>query len=285
MRETRFIAFNFGSDDLPKAREILHRFGLSGVADLKTEGPVTGYGSVRLDATDPRLNLFLDELRKAGQNPRPRADRVYTRAELGRFPWLRMIVATAGLMGGAKVGQPYDQANTCPKCGSRAAPIPPLIADLSRMGKKKLDATAHDGLLVVTSGLASAITEAGLSGAEFLPVRRRSQGHPDPDVLWMRLTFEWPPMQSTSIFEADIPCSVSGRAGHFDSWSQASEFHYRSVPTRVTDFGHTWEHWGVWKNSQVGGARHVIVSQEARQGLLAQKAHRLRNEPIWIDER
>lgn len=58
----------------------------------------------------------------------------------------------------------------------RAVPTPPLLADLGRMGKKKLDMTAHDGHLVISTDLAVAIDEGQLTGVELQPVRRSRSG-------------------------------------------------------------------------------------------------------------
>jgi hypothetical protein len=91
---------------------------------LDTEGPQAGLGNVTLDVMDPRLDMLLEELRKAGQDPHPRADRLYTSRELDDFPWIMMVVATAGLSGGVNLRQPYDRTYACPTCGADATPTP-----------------------------------------------------------------------------------------------------------------------------------------------------------------
>jgi hypothetical protein len=133
------------------------------------------------------------------------------------------------------------------------------------MGKKQLDATAHEGLLVVTDVLAATISKAGLTGGEFLPARRPSQEEPDPNYHWMKIAYEWPPMEPDSVLEVENLCPTCRRAGHFHSYQRVTEFHYDSVPDDARDFGHTWEYLDVWENTRVGGRRQVIVSQAARQ--------------------
>lgn len=289
MKETRFVTFSFGEAGVPRGRELLLKLGLSAVAEFETEGPLAGYGSVTLEVADPRLELLLEELRNAGQDPHPRADRVYSNKELDAFPWLTMTASTAGLAGGVTFGQPYDLSHACPTCGAGATPILPLIADLSRMGKKQIDATAHEDFLVVTRTLASAIAGAGLTGVDFQPVRRPSHEEPDSNYFWMKTDFEWPPMEPDSVLDIEDRCPTCLRSGHFDSYQRVTELHFRSAPELATDFGTTWEYFGVWKSARVkrapvGGSRKVIVSRAARQFLVAQKVRRIRFDPVWIHE-
>lgn len=65
-----------------------------------------------------------------------RVDRQFTRRELARADWLQLCVATAGLSGDVNLEQEFDHRTACPKCGVGAAPVGPLLAQLSRIGKE-----------------------------------------------------------------------------------------------------------------------------------------------------
>lgn len=238
--------------------------------------------SVTLDVNDERLPRLLRELERAGEKPHPRADRTYTRKELDTLEWLNLRIATAGLSGGANFDQPYDHSKACKECGAGAKPIPPIIADLPRMGKKKIDATANDGLLIITQELGAAIETAGLTGFELLPVRRRSQTEPDPNYYWLRITSEWPTMAPDSVLAIENLCTECERAGHFDTYGEVTEYRYASVPQSANDFNQTWEYFGVWKWGRVGGARGFVVSQRVRQCFLAMKVTHVRYEPVFF---
>jgi hypothetical protein len=236
------------------------------------------------------LVLLLDELEQLGASPGVRADREYTRRELDAFDWLVLRIRTAGLSGGINLQQPYDFAAACPLCGAGAAAIPPLIADLSRMGKKAIDQTAHDGHIVVSRALADAIRNTGLTGVEFLPTRRRSQKVPDEQCFWMNVTSEWGPMSPSRIVSVDDPCPECGRSGHYDAYSEVTEFRYASFPADVPDFNRTWEYFGLWRvpahmehlkdGPNVGGARMLIVSQRVRRCFQAAKVRGVSFDPV-----
>jgi hypothetical protein len=66
---------------------------------------------------------------------------------------------TAGLLGGTNLGQEFDYASACIVCGAGAQPVPPILADLVRMGTKQLDVTAHDGLIIVARDLAERLEQ------------------------------------------------------------------------------------------------------------------------------
>lgn len=169
----------------------------------------------------------------------------------------------------------------------RAVPTPPLLADLGRMGKKKLDMTAHDGHLVISTDLAVAIDEGQLTGVELQPVRRCRSGV-DPGYRWLRVTSEWGPMAPSSVFDEDEVCPECKRSGHYDTYSEVTEFHYSLVPHKAADFNLTWEYFGFWKGPAksgrrpVGGMRHVIVSQRVRDCLRRARVRRIGYEPVYL---
>jgi hypothetical protein len=202
--------------------------------------------------------------------------------------WYLLRVTTAGLLGTVNLGQAYDRTNACPMCGAGARPVPPLIADLARMGKKAVDCTAHDGQLIATRGFADRLAAAGSSGYVERPVRSRGRERPDPAFVWLGVTAEWPPVEPGSQLEREDLCSRCGRARHFDVPGDRTRLLYRDVPETACDFNVTWEYFGVWRTPRtaaarlpVGGARYVIVSAKARELFIAHNVKHVSFETLF----
>jgi hypothetical protein len=204
--------------------------------------------------------------------------------------WYLLRVRTAGLLGTINLGQEYDRANACPTCGAGARPVPPLVADLARMGKKTIDCTAHDGRLIATRRFADVMGAAGITGFAEQPVRSRGNERPDPRFAWLDITAEWPPLAPSSELEREDQCPRCGRAGHFDLAGRPTRLVYQRVPETACDFNVTWEYFGVWrtamtaeKRQPVGGGRHLIVSARARELFLVQKVKHVSFEPLEFE--
>lgn len=87
-----------------------HDPGLHGPT-LDPEGhPCAGFCSITVPAGDGRVAALQKELATLGESASMRLDRRYSNRELDQFPWLQLVVATAGLMGGVNYRQPYDRA-------------------------------------------------------------------------------------------------------------------------------------------------------------------------------
>lgn len=292
MKETWFVSFNLGRARLPLVRALLAKAGLTEVATLAAEDhPLAGVCSVTVAAGDSRVAVLREELARHGESPSVRLDRRYSSRELDQLPWLQLIVDTFGLMGGANYRQPYDRAGACQTCGAGASPVGPLIAELSRMGKKHIDRTAHDGHIVVTRALADAVLEAGLTGIDLRPVRRDHLPNPDPGFAWLEVVSEWPPMLPSRVLAVEDLCPVCGRMGHFDPGDRPAEWHYRNVPDEPGDFNYTWERFGVWRGRPwddgyppVGGLGGVIVSQRVRQLFTRVGVRRVQYAPVYFDK-
>ncbi len=204
--------------------------------------------------------------------------------------WFRLVVRTVGLCGGVNYEQPYNYANACPTCGAGSEPVGPLIAQLSRMGKRVLDQTAHDGHLVAARGLADALVAASMTGLEIRPVRRAHVTIPDAGYCWLRLAFQWPPMAPTSRVVTEDLCPQCHRTGYFDSRGEPGEWHYSRPPDEAADFGCTWERFGIWRAKAwkagrrgVGGAGGLIVSGRARVLLESLKVRHLEYVPLVFE--
>ena len=205
-------------------------------------------------------------------------------------PWFRLVLNTVGLSGGINYRQPYDHGHACVVCGAGAVPVGPLVAELSRMGKKQLDRTAHDGHVVVTASLADALAREGLTGFELRPVRRAHLETPDTAYRWLHVAFEWPQMAPTTPFAIEDLCPRCERTGHFDVGPGPDAWHYRQAPANAADFGLTWERFGIWRSKGwepgtrgVGGQGGVIVSDRARAVLRAMRVRHLDYLPLVFE--
>jgi hypothetical protein len=289
MKEFYFISFNYGSKDIKRGKELLRKYFLEN--DPRTRyrenGMLAGLGSVYLESKDNRLGLFLAELKKDGEEPFYRIERKYSESELSSFNLLHLGIKTAGLEGGANYRQEYDYKNSCQNCGSGSTPIPPLLANLSKMGKKQIDSTAHDGCLIISEKLSEIIKENSLTGCESQPCKNKTAKQPDERYYWLQIVSEFPPMTATSIFTIDKACNVCKRSGHFNQSKKATEFHYGDLPKNITDFNLTWEYFGYWQGLSekgrrpVGGKRSVIVTQKVRQIFKKAKVRNISFEPVW----
>ncbi len=201
--------------------------------------------------------------------------------------WYLLRVRTAGLLATINLGQAYDRTNACPICGAGARPVPPLLADLARMGKKIVDRAAHDGRLIATRKFADALGAAGSTGFMEQTVRSRGSDRPHPGFVWLDVTAEWPPLAPSSQLEREDPCPRCRRAGHFDVAGGRTRFVSRDVLDSACDFNVTWEYFGVWRTAMtadrrlpVGGAQYLVVSAKARELFVAHKVKHVSFEPL-----
>ncbi|MFL5926951.1 MAG: hypothetical protein ACJ77E_08460 [Gaiellaceae bacterium] len=238
------------------------------------------------DAGDARLPDLLAALEALGETPLVRAERTWSKRDLDDCDRLLLRVKTAGLDGGVGLGQAYDRSRACGTCGAGAVPLPPLVADLPRMGRKHIDATAHDGLLVASAALADALVAEGVTGLAVEPVRSRSARYPADAHRWLRVLWEWPPCRADSVIHRDRVCAECGRSGHYDTFGAHTELRYDAVPADACDCGRSWEYWGLWQGpppgARVGGAQQVIVSQRVRATFARVGVRRIAFEPVVV---
>jgi len=203
--------------------------------------------------------------------------------------WFRLIVRTVGLLGGFNYRQGYDYSSACGVCGAGAIPEGALVAELSKMGRKQLDRTAHDGHVVVTTRLAARLVEGRITGVEVRPVRRGHRVSPDSGYRWLHIVSTWPPMAPGSAVTTDDLCPQCHRTGYFDVGPEIGEWRYSALPIDLTDFCYTWERFGYWRSKGwepglrgVGGAGGVIVSSRARALLEESGVRHLEFVPIRL---
>jgi len=209
--------------------------------------------------------------------------------ELDSYPWVVLRFDTVGLMGGVNYNQAFDLSHACPTCGAGAQPIPTLIANLNKMGRKQLDRTAHEGLFVISVEFADALRSSGLTGFTILPVQHYSAATPDPRYFWLRIISEWPRMHPRRILAIEDLCPACQRAGHFDTYERPTEFWYHAVPESACDFNLTWEYFGVWRHHlssrtfSVGGHQVPILSRRARLFLREQHTKHVAFDPVFFN--
>jgi len=212
----------------------------------------------------------------------------YTMNFLNECPWLHMRVATVGLLGGSNCYQPFDFKNACKTCGAGATPIVPIIADLNKMGKKKLDQTAHDGFTIISQDLSQQLSQTDLTGYSIEAVRHKTQSAQiSTRFAWLHVSNVWPKLDERSVLQLEDLCQQCGRAGHFDTYSRLTKLWYDHAPENANDFNQTWEYFGVWRAPgksapNVGGAQWIIVSQRARRFFLEHAVKYLQFDPIFF---
>jgi hypothetical protein len=281
MKDIWQVSFDVPTGSSVRVRRVLKACSLADIA--RAIGPLC---IVKVPAGDTRIGELKNQLGEFGITASTRVTRHFTKRDLDRASWLKCKIRTVGVSGGATCGeQEFDWTGACPECGAGAVPSPLLLVELWRMGKKKVDATAHDGHIVVTSSVAKALRKARITGFELRGVRRPHLQRPDRDYRWLHVTSTWPPMEPTRVLEVDDLCPKCRRTGHFDSAARPSEFHYSHVPTQTADINTTWERFGYWRGPGfrgpgVGGMAGVIVSQKVRQVFSEQGVRLLDYVPV-----
>lgn len=280
------IHFNVGRDGIPQARWVLRKCGVDDVADLRQDGILAGSGSLVLDDDDERLPEVVDHLRGIGAVPSVRRELLLSTEELNRLEWLDCRIATSGLEGGIGYGQDYAREGACPMCGAGAVPVPPLLANLPKMGRKHLDSTGHEGHLVVSKVLARAIVDAELTGFSLRPVEAKRTKRYDGHYAWLDITHELPRMGVCRNLKTESVCPQCERAGHYDVYDGITQYCYQEL-AGASDFNRTWEYFGDWHRrtldplNRVGGKRGLVVSQRVRSLFRSAGVKNVTYRPIW----
>jgi len=288
MQDYQYVWVN--EDSSARLRKLLNKYELLEVARedrnnrFSLDATEFGFGvHLRLPIEDQRIQRLLAALRASGKKPSTRVDREYTEAELDAAPFLEMIVATAGFYGGVDFGQAYDFTDACPRCGSGARAIAPLISEF-RMGKKDIDHLVYENHLIVSQRLAKGLR--GLTGFQLTPVRSRRR-NPEPRFSWLRIMHELAPARhDTPGWVIENRCNVCSRTGYYRDHDAPSERVYDSL-RGARDFNLTWEYCGDWQQVRsethtrpIGGRQFPIVSQRARKRLIDLGVERLQWAPV-----
>lgn len=82
-------------------------------------------------------------------------------------------------------------------------------------------------------------------------------------------------------------CPACGRAGHYDAYSQVTEFWAEAWGDPGADFNSTWEYFGRWRMNakdvrhHVGGFRLPVVSQRVRSLFKKLKVRHVSFDPVF----
>lgn len=285
------MSWNF--NDARRGERLLARCGVADEVDRYAGSASDPYRSIRISRDDPRLARLVKELaQETDDDLNPRFDREYTKAEVDQAQYVVLVVKTAGLKGSANYDeQKWYRSGACPLCGAGARPRPPVFIDASAMGKKLLDCTSHDQLVIVTTQLAERLVEAKLTGFKVRPVCGASS-KTDHRWKWLDIGFVWPRVSRPRLLYCPEPCRRCHRAGHYSDWGRPTAFVHRKFPSRVPDFSLSFEYFSRWYDRKpgdrgttgVGGGAATIISHRAREILQRLKVSKLAFEPVFTEK-
>jgi len=174
--------------------------------------------------------------------------RKYSSAELSRAPLLNLIVTEPESgEGGPRLGTQYDLGIACPRCGTGARQKSALVLDQDEVpARGEVGQTLH-GELLLSSGLAGALADAGVNGAEYWSIDLFGKGQV-PGWVQLLTLIEMPPLSAkTKGILRERPCPQCGRDGYFQSAEHPQELVYDRMDLEgalVPDVAFTWERFG-----------------------------------------
>lgn len=282
MKDFLYISHRFKNEDIPQIEKILEANNLLEIADFKRDGILAGFCSIRLPINDKRLNVFKNLVGKDKAEPFIRIDREYSKTELDNCEYLVVNIATSGLENPVD-SQSYDFRNACKECGSGLIPNEQLVISKNSMGKKLLDNTAHNQWLVFNKILAEKIEQNGFSGISFKPIKI---GRNDNDYNWGKIDNILPKLNSSSKYRKNhSPCMTCGKSGNFENFDSETRFVYdKESFSFFQDFNLSYEYFGEWKFSKMGGSQLLIISQNVRQFMIKEKVRFLAYKPIELNK-
>lgn len=280
MRDFLYISHRFKSEDISRIEKIIEANDLLEITDFKKVGILAGLCSLKLPINDKRLDVFKELTSKDNEKPIIRFDRQYSKSELDKCEYLAVSIATSGLENLVD-SQTYDYKNACKECGAGIIPNEPLIISKNSMGKKLLDNTAHNQLLIFSKILADKIKFKGFSGISFHPIKL---GRNETDYYWGKISNILPRFHSSSMFRKNHSiCMTCKKSGNFENFETETKFVYDKKSFRyLQDFNLTYEYFGEWEYSKMGGSQFLIISQNIRQFMIEEKVRFLKYQPIEI---
>lgn len=278
MKDFLYIAHKFKKEDIPFIEKALKDYNLTSVVEFDREGILAGMCSTRLPKNDERLNSLKTLIEKDNSKPFIRFDREFSLKELNEYDYLVVSIATSGLDNPTDI-QKYDFTNACKNCGSGVQPIEPLFIPRNLMGKKLLDNTAHNSWLIFHKELARKIQLERLSGISFHSVKI---GRNENDYLWGKVDNILPQLNHSSKLNFNhSQCMICNKSGNFENFETETRYFYgNSSFDNFMDFNLTYEFFGEWEYSKLGGSQQLIISQKARQLLIKEKVRFLKYKPV-----
>lgn len=245
-----------------------------------------GFGCVRLEESDPRLERLLGELESVGVEPTVRNETRFSKAERDTAPWLVICGGTSMVVEDEdRMSWNLDEA--CPQCGAGARPVGEIVLDRCRMPKTGFAVTCRKSFVVVRTPIARALERAGLGGFRVEKVRRGKRAKPDESLRWIDVQPVLPNWSKRTKTSRDRRCRECDRVGHFHS-NADDRVWYKSFPAGMQDFNLTREQFGCYSrlgNGRcVGAGPGIVLSQRARQVLIDQGV-RLLVSPVLLEEK
>lgn len=287
MKERVIVGFNFTSDKWPNASSLFKAIGRE---DLAQE-PEREFGyTFKFDPEG--YAKFLEEASHFGFSEKDMfvtRKRIFSTKDLLAAELLCFMTSTAPRgYSGSDLGNTYDFSLACPKCGTGAKQVPPLIFKLdgARVGKLKIFITLDSDILI-SPFLADYLQKNRVTGLELGEVVS-FRGKQKLPWLQIRVANQLPSMAPSSRgITRENSCSVCDRDGYFITLEEPTEIHYhRKELTNVFDFNISRELYG---NSGVRDFRYfarpkIIVKPKVLQLFLEQGIKGVHFTPVYIDD-
>lgn len=270
-------------------------FAGAGCPRLAERGPsLLGFYDATLAEDAPELARLRAALAEAGITWSERREIAYTTAELRAAPLLRLIVRSAEQgRGRPTYGTRYDLLRACPRCGTGALQISPLVLDPAEIPKSGAIFQTLDHEVLVSPALGQALQETGVSGLTL--------GHAvsatGVTLPWLQILSagELPPMDpaTTGIIRGtgpDSPCPRCGRDGYFGIPKEPAQIVYhtgRVNPDALPDVVHTYERFGLSRLREPFAQSHfanplLLVKPKVYDVFKQQKVRRVEFHPARL---
>ena len=283
MKDYKHVLKNFGRVSVKRINDIVLACGLSDVAVIESNF-LGNFCRFTVSANDLRISAFFDELiiNKISNKAVVKFEREFESVDFDIAELFTFYIARNPLCNPV-TSQPYNRSRTCSVCGSGLEIIPPLILPRNEIGKSTLNLTGHNLWMVVERNLSEQLKHAGLTGIEFLDA---TLGREKEKYSFAHTHNILPRLSEKSSYQKRLKnCPGCNKSGNFDWTEQLNELVYdRDVLSKanVMDFNRTYEYFGEWDYTKLGGAQRIIISQKTRQTLIKLKVPAIHFTPVWI---
>ena len=284
MRDRFVVIFEPLSQD-PRVKELLQ--------GLREQGVRVSSGNVLTLESELELQMFRRETKRLGLNSDHaiiRRERVYAPEDRAAAELLLLTVRRAPKgMGGPTYGTRFDMSPACPRCGTGARQVSPLVLRPSDMNPSRHLMETLDREILVSPAVREVIVSTPLTGVEMRQCVSVRGEHPLP---WFQLIteFELPPADPASEIDRDRQCPACGRDGFFAGLGRPFELVYAAASismASIPDFSHTFERFG---NSVIRAPfaeshfaqPHAVVTQAAYQALSSLRIREVEFVPIVL---
>jgi hypothetical protein len=252
------------------------------------EGTLLPTGSVRKvllpldDVRIPHIEKINRELRK-----RDRAfffgwaiHRHYSEKELQAAELFHLWPRAAFEPVGEECGTRYDEAKACPQCGAGAPQLSELVLELRRVPKRADIARTIADELIVSSRLVDAMRARGITGAEYLPVRKAGKKSLT-STDWHQLVVTAPPVDivgptvtGNGPFDLDERDEHRCPRGHLAGLNLLSELHIARRSYAGSDWAWTRQLFGT-RMGVLRPAPSLLISPKLRALLVELEVKKL----------